>query len=809
MKSIFCLLLCGFSYILNAQQAYNISGKVLNENKEPVDLAVVSLHTIKDSTYVKSELTDQDGSFLISKISSGEYIIRISLLGYKERNKEISVLSDINSLELILESDNKVLGELTITGKIPFVERKIDRTVITPDALISNAGSNALEVLESAPGLSIDNNGSIVLKGRSGVAVFINDKPSYLSGSELENYLRSLPAGSIKNVEIMENPPAKYEAAGNSGVININIKRNTLKGFYGNTSLNYRRSRYNGSNNSLNLNYNKNKVSLYSNLYAGFYENFQDLNINRYYLDGNNMLQSSFKQNSFNNRKGHYINGKIGVDFYANDKTVLGVSYKQSSSPGKRKNDSKALVRNSSQELLQRVIADNLDQTTFDNTLVNFYVSRTIDSLGSKISFDADYVTYFSLNDQAYNNYVYNASDELTYQDLISGYIPSEINIYAAKSDYIKPFKDGSKLEAGLKTAYTSTDNEARYTITVEEITSPDYNLSNQFIYEELINAAYINYSRALGKVTLQGGLRGESTRLIGNQLGNEEREPSSFTRNYQSLFPTFYASTKLDSMGIHGMNFSYGRRIDRPYFQDLNPFIRPLDKFTFYSGNPNLLPTYSHNLSLTYSYNNMINTSLSYSKTIDGINETLEIRDGIYYSRPGNIASNQTYTLAIDGAFEVNKWYKINSYVELAHARFDSPLYTEQLNSRGTYYFLSATNTFQLGRGWKADLSGRYRSDMVYAQLLIKSFGVVNAGIQKNVLDGKGTIKISANDIFYTRRGDGIINNLSQTEADWNSKYDSRNISATFSIRFGKSTSNKQKYNGSGSRSEQNRVRG
>lgn len=182
---------------------------------------------------------------------------------------------------------------------------------------------------------------------------------------------------------------------------------------------------------------------------------------------------------------------------------------------------------------------------------------------------------------------------------------------------------------------------------------------------------------------------------------------------------------------------------------------------------------------------------------------------DEIYYSRPVNIASSQSLTLSVNRSFELTPWYRLNSYIEVANLSYESQLYTEQLNSSGTYYFLSATNSFNLGKGWKADVSGRYVSDTVAAQLVIKSYGLVNLGFQKSILDGKGTLKLSASDLFYTRRGSGIINNLRLTDADWNSKFDSRNVAFTFSLRFGKSTSNKQKYNSSGSGSEQKRVKG
>jgi hypothetical protein len=292
-----------------------------------------------------------------------------------------------------------------------------------------------------------------------------------------------------------------------------------------------------------------------------------------------------------------------------------------------------------------------------------------------KISIDADYVNYKSSNDQIFKNFQYDAANQLLFEDQIDGEIPSEISIYALKSDYSKTFKSKSRLDGGLKTVLTQADNEAVYNTTISGATLPNYDLSNRFLYNEWINSAYVNYSTAIGKVDLQLGLKAEVTKLEGNQLGNAVISDTSFTRNYASLFPTFYAATKLDSAGVHGINFSYGRRINRPYFQDLNPFISPLDKFTFYTGNPNLLPTYSHNLSLSYSFKNMINTSLSYSLVSDGIQETLEIQDSIYFSRPGNITSSQFLTLSVDGTFQIVPWYSLYVYAEAGLISFNSDL--------------------------------------------------------------------------------------------------------------------------------------
>jgi len=806
----FTIILLSLFSLLNvqAQEAYNINGKIENETKTGVDLALIHIFKADDTTLVKTAFTDKDGTYIITALQADKYIYRIKFTGYHDHWGEFEADSS-KELDLItLEVNDKLLGQVTIDGSVPFIERKIDRIVVTPDALISSAGSTALEILEQAPGVLVDQDGQISLKGRSGVAIYINDKPSYLSGTELENYLRSLPAGSIKNIEVIENPPARYEAAGNAGIININIKRSALRGFFGNTSVSYRRSRYNSSHNNLNLNYNRKKIGFSTSLNAGLWESFQDLNINRYYLDDIGNQLSAFNQNSFNNNKGQYLNGRFAVDFYPKDRTTFGVSYKRSHSPGERDNDNTSLISDNSGNLLQRVVAENLSQTTFDNDLVSAYFVQKLDSVGSSISVDADFVQYRSSNDQDFRNFQYDPQDNLIYNDQINGEIPSRISIYALKSDFTKLFKDGSSFEAGLKTAFTQTDNEAIYSNTIDGVTTPDYNLSNRFIYEEWINAAYLNYNRSIGKTTIQVGLRGENTQLLGNQLGNLVTPDTSFRRNYTSLFPTLYVARPLDSAGFNNLNFSYGRRIERPYFQDLNPFISPLDKFTFYTGNPNLLPTFSHNMSLTYSFKSLLSTSLSYSLIVDGINETLEIQDEIYYSRPGNIATSQYLTLSVNANIPVTKWYVISTYAEASFVKFESQLYTEQLNASGVNVFASLSNTFKLKKGWKISVSARYSNDQVYSQLLIRNYAFMNCGIEKTILKGRGSLRFSASDLFYSRRGDGVINNLADTNADWNSKYDSRGFRFAFSWRFGKSKFNKQKHDGSGSESEQNRVK-
>lgn len=795
-----------------AQSSTMLSGTVLDSNNKGLDLAHISLMSNStESTLIKTEYTDQDGSFEMKQVPAGEYILLVNLLGYEEYRITLTVQesSSRQNIPLIkLNESENLLNEVVISGKPPAIERKLDRTIVNMDAMISGTGGDILEALERAPGVTVESDGNILLKGRAGVTVYINDKPTYLSGTDLESYLRSLPAGSVKQIEIITNPPAKYEAAGNSGIINIILKRNTLAGFNGNVSLSYRQAIYKGSNNSLNLSFTKNKISLSGSIFGGFYESFQDLNINRYYRNEANERLSSFAQNSFGFRSGRYLNSSLSADYYITDNTTLGASMRLNTSPSNRQNDNTSLVRDAENMLTQRVVADNRTESTFDNQVYNLYFNHKLDTVGSMISIDADYVAYQSGAWQIFKNFLFDGNNQLSFQDQINGNLPSGIEIYAAKSDFTKIINQGSRFEAGYKFAFTNTDNEAAYSTTIDEITTPDYDLSNRFLYKEWNNAGYLNYTRSAGKFDFQLGLRVETTTLNGDQLGNIEKPAASFTRTYTNLFPTFYTSWKMDSPANHVMIFSYGRRIDRPYFQDLNPFISPLDKFTFYSGNPDLLPTYSHNLSLSHSFKSNFTTTLNYSKTLDGINETLEIRDGIYYSRPGNISDAEFLSLSVELRLELTKWYSINSYATYMYRSFTSQLYTEQLASRGTNYNASITNNFTLGKGWSADLVGSYMSDFIYAQLNIKGYGYINAGVQKRLFDNAATIRLTVSDILYTRIGDGVINNLRLTDADWNSKFDSRAATLSFSWRFGNASQKKQRHNSNGSGEEQNRVK-
>ena len=701
----------------------------------------------------------------------------------------------------------KVLKEVSISTKKAFSVRKLDRVVVNVDALISNAGTSALEVLEKSPGIQVDQNGTISLKGKSNVAIFIDDKPTYLSGEDLQNYLKSLPSSSLEQIEIMTNPPARYDAAGNGGVINIRTKKGTTRGLNGGFTVAINQGKMTRSPNSFNLNLRDGKMNYFTNLSYSYNHSFTDLDINRRYKNEDGTTKSFFNQNSFFDRKGNAGNLKIGADYYQTKSTTWGVVLTGLGRKSTQENNNTSKLLNPSSILDSTITARNIDKIKFYNGGINLNYRHQFDTAGHGITADADYLIFNNQTDQNYYNSSFFANGGLKLQDILTGDLPSRINIYALKTDYTLPLSSAWKMDAGLKMSFTKTDNTADYAYTIAGITKPDYDKSNHFIFDERISAAYLNFSKEMKHLSVQIGLRTEDTRSNGNQLGNLIKPDSTFKRSYAGLFPTFYLQYKIDTANKHQLGFNYGRRIDRPYYQDLNPFISPLDKFTFYVGNPFLKPSYVQSLELSYTYKNKYTLTSSYSNSKDEVNETIEITNGMYYSRPANLGRQIVKSISFNGSFDPLKWLNINVYSELTNIAVKSDFYTGALNTSGTFSFSNANARITLGKGWDAELSGNYRNRMYSAQFILGEIWSANTAVQKK-LSPASTLKLSFNDIFYTSIRTGTINNLAQTEANWINRSDTRNAVLSYSYRFGKAFSSTPKRSESGANEEKNRVK-
>ena len=815
MKKIiktFLFLLFLQSGILSAQTG-KITGKLESSDQKPLEAVLVSLLLSNDNSLVKTQISEPDGSFVFESLAANDYLIVVENPGFKTyQSQTISIAVEKPEFALkpivLTASEINKLDEITVVKKKAFVERKLDKTIVNVDAMISNAGSDAMDVLEKSPGITVDQNGTITFKGKSGVVVFIDDKPTYLSGAELEAYLKSLPASTLSQIEFMTNPPAKYEAAGSAGVINIKTKKSKSKGFNGSATSRLSQGKRTHTRNGLNLNYKNDKIRVYGNANYATQEFLTDLYIFRNYKNDDGSTKSLFHQDTRIDNTVNTANAKLGMDYYASEKTTWGISFTGLSKNGTDKSDGSSRLTNAAAVLDSIIVADNKEKKKFKNGGVNLNYSHDFDSIGKKITADFDFLTYSDDTDQRYRNYIYQPDNSLSSSDESTGKLPSKINIYAFKTDYSNPLKNDGLFEAGYKISYSKTDNVADYADIFGNTSIPNYDSSNHFKYEEMINAVYVNFNKSFGRFSLQSGLRLENTVSKGNQLGNIIKDASVFRKDYTNLFPTLYMMYKLDSLSNKQIVFSYGKRIDRPYYQDLNPFLSPLDKFTFYAGNPYLNPSFSNNFELSYRYKSLFSTTLTYGHTKDNIDETIEINNGIYYSRPGNIGKSQTLSINVESEFELTKWYSVNMYSELTNLRYKSKLYTEELNTNGTFFFILVNNRFKFGKDWSAELFGRYISSIESGQVTTDPKGTVNFTIQKKILSNKGSLKLGINDIFYTNINSGVINNLKNTYADYNNQGDTRFAALTFTYSFGKSFESKNSQERSSAESEQNRVK-
>lgn len=809
LKIAICFLCCHSGFIF--AQSGKITGRVQTADQKSMEPAMISLLSATDNSLVKTEITQANGAFVFENLKEGTYLLSFDEPGYKPFLSEKIALglnqeTTVNVVIEALQANN--LNEVVVQKKKPLAEYKIDRTVVNVDAMISSAGSDAMDVLEKSPGISVDQNGTITFKGKSGVVVFIDDKPTYLSGADLEAYLKSLPASTLDQIELITNPPAKYEAAGSAGIINIKTKKSKAKGFNGNLSMRGSVGKRAHSRNSLGLNYTNNKVRIFGNAGYATQEFITDLYIFRRYKNEDESTKSLFDQNTKIDRKQNTANLRLGMDYYLSDKTTLGINLTGMMRRSTVESDGSSMLRNPGYVLDSTIVANNTERNQFKNGGVNLNFSHDFDGKGKKLTADADYLVYDDNTNQVYRNSIYQPNNSLSSYDESTGKLPAQINIYTFKTDYSHPLPKESTLEAGYKISYSKTDNVADYADIIADIPIPNYDTSNHFKYDEMINAAYLNYSKSFKRFSIQAGLRLENTVSKGNQLGNIMKEASTFKKDYTNLFPTAYVMYKIDSVGNNQLVMNYGKRINRPYFQDLNPFLSPLDKFTFYAGNPYLSPSFAHNVELSYRYKSFFSTTLSFSDTKNSIDETLEINNGIYYSRPGNIGKSQAASLNIESEIPFTKWLSTNIYSEVTNLKYDSQLYTERLDISGTFFFFSANNRFKFNKGWSAEIGGRYISSVESGQVTTKPKGSINFGVQKKVLQDKGSIKFSVNDVFYTNQNDGTINNLRLTDATYENRGDTRFAALTFTYAFGKMFEAKNSDDRTGAESEQNRVK-
>ncbi|HEY9194696.1 MAG TPA: outer membrane beta-barrel family protein, partial [Mucilaginibacter sp.] len=744
-------------------------------NSAPAEGATVKL--LRNDVAVKVAITNTNGVAGFQNVAPGAYKFAVSYTGYlPQMTKLYHFPRDVYIDTVKLTPANTMLQEVSVAARAPLVQQKDGKTILNVDASVTNVGSTVLEVLEKSPGVSVDRNGGIALQGKAGVLVMIDDKQTYLSGADLNNLLSSMSSSQVSQIELITNPSAKYDASGNAGIINIKTKKNKQKGFNGSFTTSGGQGVYPKTTNSLTLNFRTGKINTFFNYSLNYVQYLTDLYALRKYYGPDNTLMAKLDQPAY--FSGTVLNNtiKTGLDYDISPKTTLGIVLGGTLVNRKGNNRGTATWLNANDGVDSAILTTNKNINRFRNGSVSLNARHTI-SASQSLGVDIDYLHYNIRADLDFNNRLLTPGG---YNDLSRSDIPTKINILSGKVDYsVKTGKDAT-LQAGYKSSYSNTDNSALYENLDAGGWTEDYSKSNQFLYRENINAVYSSFEKKIAKLSLQAGLRYEHTGYRAHQLGNILQKDSAFSRNYGGVFPNGYASYQVDT--ANSFTLTAGRRIDRPIFQNLNPFYFIINKYTYQTGNPYLLPQYSWNFELSHQYKSLLTTAVSYSRITNYFSQLFlnDAAKGILLYTQGNVGS--TYNLGLSSTVSASpfNWWNLTFQALYNHKQlkgFNGNTYTSQIDQLS----INTNNQFTIAKVYTAELSGFYttkaRNDV---QELLYPTGQLSLGLSRPILKKKATLRLSFRDVFYTNAMEGLTQFPNATEY-FKIKRDSRVVTIAF----------------------------
>ncbi|WPP51965.1 outer membrane beta-barrel family protein [Catalinimonas niigatensis] len=752
-KYVVLSLLALFSQYVYCQY---IRGNVQDSGRKVLPFVNVLLLNSTDSSLVKGTVSDTLGHYSFYNIQPGKYLLSASMVGYKNTSVlPVSITSSSATLQvdkLILEEDTQQLKEITVVEKRPFVEQYMDRMVVNVANSIIASGSTVLEVLEKAPGVTVDRqNDMLQLRGKDGVIVQIDGKQTYLPMPDVVALLRSMPSDNVEQIELITNPSAKYDAAGNSGIINIRLKKNNSVGTNGSVSLGGGSGRYERERGSLQLNHRSKRFNFFGNYSANRGGNYFNLKTNQTRDNGESRTYS--RQNTYIRFRQHGHNAKTGVDYFLDDNTTLGIVWTGIWSYLHEDGTAESMFgRDYNYDLVfLQATTDKTITTPASNQVFNINFQHAFRKLG-QISMDVDRGWFKRNFSNTLLTYVLISEDEADPLQGLYLNMPTEIKITTFKIDHQLTFASGWKMEAGAKHSYVHNDNDLMVSRGVE-VQVPDADLSNHFLYTERVNALYASLTGKLNnEMDVQFGLRAEHTRSEANSLTLHELQKL----DYLNLFPSLFLSHQF--IKNHSLGFSYSYRIDRPNYQALNPARSYVDPYLFSQGNAYLKPQYTHSLELKHGFNEKIFTSLSASYISDQVFFVLQAVDSILTERtPLNGRNSQVYNLTLTFPYTITKGWNLQTTLMGSYSYFqftyqDIPQRAEQFSGR-----LNASNAFVFGKGWTAELSGWLNTPGIDFLFHSHWMGSVDAGIQKEI-SSQLKAKLSMQDVFHTNRIIGDI---------------------------------------------------
>lgn len=815
MKRILFILflLPGLSALAQDNKGTSVTGSITGKNNQPLENVTTELRRAKDSSLVKFGLTDKNGVVLFERIQPGTYLLKLSMLGYNSRfSAPFSVTAgqpDLSIPATNMTQTAKELGVVTVTSRKPFIQKLSDRIVVNVENSIISTGSSAMEVLERSPGVLVDQNDQVSLRGRSGVVIMIDGKPTPMTGADLANYLKGLPASAIERIDIITNPSAKYDAAGNSGIIDIRMKKDQRLGVNGTVNASYGQGVYPKTSAGTSLNYRNKKVNIFGNYNYNYRIGLNHLLLDRNFYNNGQYSGGDLKDNYSKSPLGSHTT-RIGMDYFPSSKTVIGFVINSNFNHFRRTNSNSSIVINDQHkdESTFESMATNNDHA--GNAVGNLNFKHRFDSTGKELTADLDHGIFRSSSLTGNTTRYYKLDGtQLQPSYILNGDQDGKLDFTTFKADYTNPLKNGGKWEAGFKTSFVGSENDAKFTDMSSGSPVNDTNKTNNFRYRENNNAVYLNFSRDFKKFDFQVGLRAEHTHITTRQQIGDMR----FDSSYLQLFPSAFFNYKIKEDQVLGISVS--RRIDRPGYSQLNPFLFLIDPTTYSTGKPGLLPQLTWNYELSYTLKGF-NFSLSYSHTRNDQNiaitrfkdvfPNIPSADNVTVQIPVNLKSSDNIGLTISAPVRITKWWNMLNNANVYYQHFNGQLGGTNLNNGKPAADIRTNNTFTFKKGWTAELNANLNTGGQYGFMVLDPQWGLSAGVQKLVLKNKGTIRFNITDIFWTNLPKAVITYDNYIEK-WHAYRETRVATISFAYRFGNSKVQAARRRTTGSEEERQRA--
>ncbi|EHQ44359.1 outer membrane beta-barrel family protein [Myroides odoratus] len=681
--------------------------------------------------------------------------------------------AQLDSLYQTIPTD---LGEVFIRVNKPVFQQKADKMIFNVENSTLSEGSTILEVLGRAPGVVVSQEGELSLRGKKGVSVMINGKLSSLSSKELANLLRSTNSSAVKNIEIIANPSAKYDATGNAGIINIVLKKSVLEGLNGSVYTSVGRGRKNRMNTGMNINYNYKGWSVFADYSYTFRGEEERKTFDQDFFDASSLLTRQTVQYYKTSEPLTSNNFKWGTDYQFNAKTSIGILF--DAKIGRYENKSKGIsdVYAPVSTLYSSIATGNYNDEHWYDYTYSVHGAHQFTEEGTRLDFDIEYEQskFRSLQTQLQETLVASAD---AYPNR-RGKIPSTLRVFNGKLDFTIPLWDNHTLETGWKSTVKTNDNPSVYEIEENNQWAIDPITTNHYDYKEQIHALYANYKATWDHWQIQVGLRNEYTDRTINQKTTAEHHQM----DYNKLFPS--ASIKYETNQAHSYYASYSKRINRPSHFDLNPFRFYNDPFNYWQGNVNVRPEITHATEVGYSWSKYLIASIYFSQTNDVMTQvySYEQDQTIMVKTLENLSKSYHYGATVTATANPTDFWTLSSMFNLFNNQYKGTYQETTIDSKQVAFTLNAQNSFTFSKGIKAEINAQYFSKSNIGLYKRDAYFDLTIGASKSIFKDKGSIKLALTDVLKTNNftiiGDNFDSKVKQ-------KYDLDSRIATLSFNY------------------------